>query len=92
GRQSFDHRVTTSIQRGPHGLIEGVVQGLPDGGTGSFVSSLTLDADGLIRRYVSFYCEPAVPGAWPRQGPGSPRHPVRNPPSAPWSPGGGPRQ
>jgi len=27
------------------------------------VSSLTLDADGLIRRYVSFYCEPAVPGA-----------------------------
>jgi len=63
GRQSFDHRVTTSIQRGPHGLIEGVVQGLPGGGTGSFVSSLTLDAAGLIRRYVSFYCEPAVPGA-----------------------------
>jgi ketosteroid isomerase-like protein len=60
GRQSFDHRILASIQRGPHCLLEGIVEGLPEGGTGSFVSSLTLDGDGLIRRYVSFYCEPSV--------------------------------
>ena len=52
----------TSIQRGPHCLFEGAVNGLPGGGTGSFISSLSLAADGTIRRYVSFYCEPAVPG------------------------------
>jgi hypothetical protein len=61
GPAPFDHDVITSIQRGPHCLFEGAVHGLPDGGTGSFISSLSLDADGRIRRYVSFYCEPAVP-------------------------------
>jgi ketosteroid isomerase-like protein len=60
GRQSFDHASLASIQRGPHCLFEGVVNGLPDGGSGSFVSSLTLDGDGRIQRYVSFYCEPSV--------------------------------
>ncbi len=61
GKASFDHTVLTSIQRGPHCLFEGAVDDLPDGGTGSFISSLSLAADGTIRRYVSFYCEPAVP-------------------------------
>ena len=60
-RRSFDHEVLTSIQRGPHCIFEGAVNDLPDGGTGSFISSLSLAADGTIRRYVSFYCEPAVP-------------------------------
>ena len=60
GRQSFDHRILASIQRDSHCLLEGIVEGLPEGRTGSFVSSLTLDEDGLIRRYVSFYCEPSV--------------------------------
>ncbi len=60
GRTSFDHDVLVAIQRGPHCLFEGVVHGLPDDGDGSFVSSLSLAADGTIRRYVSFYCEPAV--------------------------------
>jgi ketosteroid isomerase-like protein len=60
GRASFDHEVLVSVQRGPHCLFEGVVRGLPDDGDGSFVSSLSLAADGTIRRYVSFYCEPAV--------------------------------
>ena len=50
----------TSIQRGPHCLFEGAVHDLPHGGTGSFISSLSLAADGTIRRYVSFYCEPGV--------------------------------
>jgi hypothetical protein len=60
GRASFDHEVLTSIQRGPHCLFEGAVRNLPDGGTGSFISSLSLAPDGTIRRYVSFYCEPGV--------------------------------
>ena len=60
GRQSFGHRVIAFGQDGPHAMLEGVVEGLPDGGNGSFLSSLSLDAAGLISRYVSFYCEPAV--------------------------------
>jgi hypothetical protein len=60
GRASFDHEVLVSIQRGPHCLFEGAVNNLPGGGTGSFISSLSLAADGTIRRYVSFYCEPGV--------------------------------
>jgi ketosteroid isomerase-like protein len=60
GRQQFGHEVTALVQRGPHALLEGRVFDLPDGGTGSFVSSLTLDPQGLIERYVSFYCEPGV--------------------------------
>ena len=61
GATSFGHVVVTSIQRGAHCLFEGAVHDLPDGGTGSFISSLSLDGAGRIRRYVSFYCEPAVP-------------------------------
>jgi SnoaL-like domain len=60
GRASFDHEVLVAIQRGPHAMVEGVVRGLPGGGGGSFVSSLSLASDGTIRRYVSFYCEPEV--------------------------------
>ncbi len=60
GKQNFDHRVLAIAQRGRHCLLEGVVEGLPDDRNGSFISSLTLDDDGLIERYVSFYCEPAV--------------------------------
>lgn len=60
GRQSFDHRLLACVQRGPHCLVEGRVENIPGGRDGSFVSSLTLDGDGLVRRYVSFYCEPAV--------------------------------
>lgn len=60
GAQSFDHRLLACIQRGPHCLVEGLVEGLPEGRSGSFISSFTLDGDGLIRRYLSFYCEPSV--------------------------------
>lgn len=60
GTASFDHDVLTSIQRGPHCMFEGAVNNLPGGGTGSFISSLSLAVDGTIRRYVSFYCEPGV--------------------------------
>ncbi len=61
GRQTFDHAILASIQRGPHCLFEGVVNGLPNGSSGSFISSLSLDGAGRIQRYVSFYCEPSVP-------------------------------
>jgi ketosteroid isomerase-like protein len=60
GRQSFDHRIVASGQRGPHCLVEGLVEGLPGGRTGSFISSFTLGNDGRIRRYTSFYCEPSL--------------------------------
>jgi ketosteroid isomerase-like protein len=60
GRTSFNHRILVRAQHGPHCLIEGTIDGLPEDRTASFLSSLSLDADGHIRRYVSFYCEPAV--------------------------------
>ncbi len=61
GRASFDHDIVALIQRGPHCLFEGAVNNLPNGGSGSFISSLSLAADGTIRRYLSFYCEPSIP-------------------------------
>ena len=61
GKASFDHDVVALVQRGPHCLFEGAVNNLPGGGSGSFISSLSLAADGTIRRYVSFYCEPGIP-------------------------------
>ncbi|HUF98788.1 MAG TPA: nuclear transport factor 2 family protein [Ilumatobacter sp.] len=60
GRTSFDHHVFVYAQHGSHGLIEGRVDGLPAGIFGSFISSVSLDVTGRIRRYVSFYCEPGI--------------------------------
>lgn len=61
GKSSFKHQITACLQRGPHCLLEGVVNDLPGGGTGGFISSLSLDSGGRIGRYVSFYCEPSTP-------------------------------
>jgi ketosteroid isomerase-like protein len=60
GRRSFEHRILTCELRGSYGLFDGVVEGLPNGNVGGFLSTMTLDAEGRIRRYLSFYCEPAV--------------------------------
>jgi hypothetical protein len=60
GKASFDHDVLALVQRGPHCLLEGAVKNLPQEGSGSFISSLSLASDGTIRRYVTFYCEPRV--------------------------------
>jgi ketosteroid isomerase-like protein len=60
GRTSFSHRVIETVQRGPNAMFECMVEGLPGGGIGSAVCSLSLDNDGRIRRYVAFYCEPGV--------------------------------
>jgi hypothetical protein len=61
GKADFSHRVLELIQRGPNALFELVVEGLPGGGTGSAVSSLSLDDEGRMYRYVAFYTEPGVP-------------------------------
>jgi hypothetical protein len=47
------------LQRGADCLLEGTAGGTALGG--SFISSLSLDADGRIQRYAAFYCEPPVP-------------------------------
>jgi hypothetical protein len=50
--------VTALIQRGRDCILEGVVEGIPIGG--SFISSLSLADDGRIRRYAAWYCAPRV--------------------------------
>jgi SnoaL-like protein len=50
--------VTALIQRGRDCIVEGVVEGIPNGG--SFISSLSLADDGRIRRYAAWYCAPRV--------------------------------
>jgi hypothetical protein len=56
-----EHRIELSPQRGSECFIEGFTIDQPRGG--SFISSLSLDADGRIQRYLSVYCEPVVPGS-----------------------------
>lgn len=52
-------RIVCCVQDGTNCFIEGVVDG--DRPRGSFVSSVSLDRDGLIRRYVAFYSDSRVP-------------------------------
>ncbi len=59
GNRPYEHSIAVSLQRGSHCMIEGAATGTSLGG--SFVSSLSLDGDGRIRRYAAFYCEPPVP-------------------------------
>jgi hypothetical protein len=58
-RPSRSPRIVCCVQNGPDCFIEGVVDGDPPGG--SFVSSVSLGAGGLIRRYVAFYSDSRVP-------------------------------
>jgi hypothetical protein len=53
------HHIDLSPQRGTECFLEGYTIDEPTGGT--FISSLSLDADGLIQRYLAVYCEPIVP-------------------------------
>jgi hypothetical protein len=53
--------IVCCLQRGSECFIEGVVGGIENGG--SFVSSVSLDSDGLIRRYAAFYSKSRVPRA-----------------------------
>jgi hypothetical protein len=52
-------RIVCCVQDGSDCFIEGVVDGDPP--RGSFLSSVSLDGDGLIRRYVAFYSDSRVP-------------------------------
>jgi SnoaL-like domain len=52
-------RIVCCVQNGADCFIEGVVDGDPP--RGSFVSSVSLDGDGLIQRYVAFYSDSRVP-------------------------------
>ena len=52
-------QIVCCVQDGTNCFIEGVVDGDPP--RGSFVSSVALDRDGLIRRYVAFYSDSRVP-------------------------------
>jgi hypothetical protein len=59
GNRPYEHEISVALQHGSECLLEGTATGTALGG--SFVSSLSLDADGRIRRYAAFYCEPPVP-------------------------------
>ena len=59
--EGFRHHIDLSPQRGTECFLEGYTIDEPTGGT--FISSLSLDADGLIQRYLAVYCEPIVPRA-----------------------------
>jgi hypothetical protein len=49
------------IQRGPNCLFEVVTPGAGGEDLGGGVSSLSLDDEGLIRRYVAFFSVQSVP-------------------------------
>jgi hypothetical protein len=51
--------IVCCLQRGSECFIEGIVGGIENGG--SFVSSLSVDREGLIRRYVAFYTASRIP-------------------------------
>jgi hypothetical protein len=59
GARPWSHELVVVLQRGAECLLEGTAGGTALGG--SFISSLSLDTDGRIRRYAAFYCEPPVP-------------------------------
>ena len=54
-----EHHIERSPQRGADCFLEGFTVDEPRGG--SFISSLSLDAEGRIERYLAVYCEPVVP-------------------------------
>ncbi len=58
GVRSVRHRLLVSPQNGADCLIEGLTDDEPQGG--SFISSLSLDEDGRIKRYLALFCQPIV--------------------------------
>jgi hypothetical protein len=60
GPRSSRPSIVCGVQRGADCFVEGVVEN-EAGPKGSFVSSASLDGDGLIRRYVAFYTAPPIP-------------------------------
>ncbi len=62
GPQTWSHEIPISIQRGAHLMLEGCayLDGTPEGPSGSFVSSATVDEDGKIKRYLAVYAAPLI--------------------------------
>jgi hypothetical protein len=52
-RSTVRQVVVNCLQAGRDGFVEGVAEGIPDGG--SFVSGFALDENGLIERSVTVY-------------------------------------
>jgi hypothetical protein len=52
--------ITGFWQHGDRAFIEGVIEGIPDGGT--FFSTAQLNSNGEITRYVAFYSARRIPG------------------------------
>jgi ketosteroid isomerase-like protein len=63
GAQTWEHFTDVSIQRGAYMMFEGhvLIDGTPEGPTGCFISSATVDEDGKILRYLAFYTAPLLP-------------------------------
>jgi hypothetical protein len=52
--------ITGFWQKGDRAFVEGVIEGIPDGGT--FFSTAQISAGGEIARYVAFYSATRIPG------------------------------
>ena len=53
--------ITDLWQRGSSAFVEGIVEGIPNGG--SFFSTADISREGEIARYVAFYSATRIPGA-----------------------------
>lgn len=61
GPSPFRHDTVVVGQRGAHAIVEGRTRDLPGGrSSGSFISIVSLDDAARIRRYVTYYTEPAL--------------------------------
>jgi hypothetical protein len=52
--------ITELWQRGSRAFVEGIIEGIPDGGT--FFSIASISPEGEIARYVAFYSATRIPG------------------------------
>jgi hypothetical protein len=59
GYRTVHHELLAHAQSGADFLVEGGTDDEPGGG--SFISSVSLDADGRIRRYLALFTQPRVP-------------------------------
>jgi ketosteroid isomerase-like protein len=59
GYRTVRHELLAHAQSGPDLLVEGGTDDEPAGG--SFISSVSVDGDGRIRRYVALFTQPRVP-------------------------------
>jgi ketosteroid isomerase-like protein len=59
GFRTVHHELLVGAQHGTHFLVEGRTDDAPDGA--SFLSSVTLDGEGRIDRYVALMTQPQVP-------------------------------